>query len=135
MAARFLHRLLFAAALPYVLAIQVTPNSPCSSVCVDSTALDLSDPNSSNTVASSIVCEDADYTSTSGGKKWTQCMTCLQSSTFVQGGESDQYWFLCKSSLFEEVRPPTDSENLFQTTSDTSSTTAYTDSSTERTRI
>ncbi|ROW06119.1 hypothetical protein VMCG_04649 [Cytospora schulzeri] len=95
MAGRSIHRLLFAAILPFVvLAIQVAPNSPCSSVCVDSTTLDLSDPNSSNTVASGIVCEDADFTSTSDGKKWDQCMTCLQSSTFVQGGESDQYWFL-----------------------------------------
>lgn len=95
MAGRSLHRLLSAAVLPYVLlAIQVAPNSPCSSVCVDSTTLDLSDPNSSNTLASDIVCEDADFTSTSEGKKWKQCMTCLQSSTFVQGSESDQYWFL-----------------------------------------
>lgn len=90
--------LLFFVALPYIiLALQVAPNSPCSSVCVDSTTLDLSDPNSSNTGTSGIVCEDADFINTSDGKKWDQCMTCLQDSTFVQGGESDQYWFLCES--------------------------------------
>lgn len=127
MAGRSLYRLLLAAVLPFVLrALQVAPNSPCSSVCVDSSTLDLSDPNSSNTVASSIVCEDADFTSTSDGKKWKQCMTCLQSSTFVQGSESDQYWFLCMSKSTEKRRPPPiDSAILLQTTSDTYSTTAY----------
>ncbi|KUI71040.1 hypothetical protein VM1G_07201 [Cytospora mali] len=94
MAVRF-SCLLFAVALPYiVLALQVAPNSPCSSVCIDSSTLDESDPNSSNTVASDIVCDDVDFTSTSNGTKWKRCMTCLQNSTFVHGDESDQYWFL-----------------------------------------
>ncbi|KJR83772.1 uncharacterized protein SPSK_00087 [Sporothrix schenckii 1099-18] len=75
------------------LAIQVTPNSPCASLCIDSAGLDTSDPNSSNTVNADIVCNDADFASKSAGKKWTACMGCLQNSTFSQGAESDQAWF------------------------------------------
>lgn len=87
--------ILLALVLPYnILALQVAPNSPCSSVCIDSTALDASDPNSSNTEPSDIVCEDADFTNTVDGSKWKQCMSCLQNSTFSQGSESDQYWFI-----------------------------------------
>ncbi|KAK3308888.1 uncharacterized protein B0T15DRAFT_121747 [Chaetomium strumarium] len=74
-------------------ALQVTPNSPCSSVCRDSLDLDTSDPNSSNTKNSDISCQDADY-STAAGTKFKDCMTCLQSSTFSQGSESDTKWFL-----------------------------------------
>ncbi|KAM7223302.1 hypothetical protein V8F06_001179 [Rhypophila decipiens] len=80
-------------AAPLVSSLQVTPNSPCSKVCVDSTILDLSDPNSSNTRNSDIVCADADLGSPKG-TKWKDCMTCLQTSTFSQGSENDQAWFL-----------------------------------------
>ncbi|KAI3401059.1 hypothetical protein diail_770 [Diaporthe ilicicola] len=94
MACRSTHVLL-ALALPFLIsALQVTPNSPCSSVCIDSSGLDSSDPNSSNTLPSDIVCQDAQFTSTQHGSKWKQCMTCLQNSTFTQGEESDQYWFI-----------------------------------------
>lgn len=96
MAVRSLYTLL-ALILSYnVIALQVTPNSPCSSVCLDSSTLDRSDPNSSNTESTDIVCEDVALNSTSTGSKWKQCMTCLQSSTFEQGSESDQYWFICE---------------------------------------
>ncbi|KAK4238483.1 hypothetical protein C8A03DRAFT_15037 [Achaetomium macrosporum] len=74
-------------------ALQVTPNSPCSSVCRDSLDLDSSDPNSSNTKNSDITCQDADYSS-AAGTKFKDCMTCLQSSTFSQGSETDTKWFL-----------------------------------------
>jgi hypothetical protein len=33
-------------------------------------------------------------------------MTCLQTSTFSQGSESDTMWFLCKSSRFGASRQP-----------------------------
>jgi hypothetical protein len=75
-------------------ALQVTPNSPCSSVCRDSLDLDASDPNSSNTQNADITCRDADYSSPAGSK-FKSCMTCLQTSTFSQGSESDIMWFLC----------------------------------------
>ena len=77
-------------------ALQVTPNSPCSSACRDSLDLDASDPNSSNTKNSDITCPDAGYSSPAG-TKFKTCMTCLQSSTFSQGSESDTMWFLCTS--------------------------------------
>ncbi|KAK4171572.1 hypothetical protein QBC36DRAFT_91639 [Triangularia setosa] len=76
-----------------VSALQVTPNSPCASKCLDSVDLDTSDPNSSNTRNSDIVCEDSKYSSAKG-TKWQTCMSCLETSTFSQGGESDTMWFL-----------------------------------------
>lgn len=80
-------------------ALQVTPNSPCSSVCRDSPDLDISDPNSSTTKNSDITCKDADY-SGPVGTKFKSCMTCLQTSTFSQGSESDTMWFLCTFPKF-----------------------------------
>ncbi|AEO56122.1 hypothetical protein MYCTH_2300674 [Thermothelomyces thermophilus ATCC 42464] len=77
-------------------ALQVTPNSPCASVCQDLRGLDPSDPDSSTTRNSDITCEDADYSS-AAGTKFKKCMTCLQTSTFSQDGESDTMWFLCMS--------------------------------------
>lgn len=73
--------------------IQVTPNSPCASLCIDNSSLDVSDPNSSSTTNADMVCADSDYSSTTAGQKWTKCMSCLQNSTFSQGNESDQVWF------------------------------------------
>lgn len=96
MATRSLYLILIFSLISRIFALQVTPNSPCSSKCIDSSALDESDPNSSNTVTEDIVCEDADLTSTATGTKWKQCMSCLQNSTYTQGEESDQQWFLCK---------------------------------------
>lgn len=89
-------------ALPILLtrlasALQVTPNSPCSSLCIDNASLDPSDPNSSNTYNSDIVCSDDDYASSPVGVKWQNCMSCLQNSTFSQGTENDQMWFLCRN--------------------------------------
>ncbi|KAI1799953.1 hypothetical protein F4811DRAFT_60448 [Daldinia bambusicola] len=78
----------------YTTSLQVTPNSPCSSLCVDSTGLDFSDPNSSNTGNSDISCYDTEYSTSPAGKKFQKCMSCLQDSTFSQGEESDQLWFL-----------------------------------------
>ncbi|EFX00001.1 hypothetical protein CMQ_318 [Grosmannia clavigera kw1407] len=73
--------------------IQVTPNSPCSSICIDSSDLDVSDPNSSNTLKADLSCQDSDFTSSTVGQKWTSCLSCLQNSTFSQGSENDQGWF------------------------------------------
>jgi hypothetical protein len=80
-------------------ALQVTPNSPCAAVCVDSNDLDFSDPNSSNTKNGDITCYDKDYATSSVGEKFDRCMSCLQDSSFSQGTENDQAWFLCKSKL------------------------------------
>ncbi|KAK7912034.1 LPXTG-domain-containing protein [Apiospora marii] len=75
-------------------ALQVTPNSPCASFCVDSNDLDYSDPNSSNTLNKDVNCHDRDYASTASGQKFRRCLSCLQDSTFSQGSETDQGWFL-----------------------------------------
>lgn len=74
--------------------LQVTPNSPCAKVCQDSHDVDVSDPNSSTTKNSDITCENAAYSS-AVGTKFKNCMSCLQTSTFSQGSESDTKWFLC----------------------------------------
>ncbi|KAK3952795.1 hypothetical protein QBC32DRAFT_134041 [Pseudoneurospora amorphoporcata] len=74
-------------------ALQVTPNSPCASVCLDSPDLDRSDPNSSNTKKKDIICKDG-VANSPAGNKWTECMTCLQTSPFFQDSETDQMWFL-----------------------------------------
>lgn len=88
------------------LALQVSPNSPCSAECIDSSDLDISDPNSSNTISRDIVCPDSQYDTNKDGVKFKNCMTCLQNSTYSQGAESDQGWFLCKSaSVTHPVHP------------------------------
>ncbi|KAK1760632.1 hypothetical protein QBC47DRAFT_10891 [Echria macrotheca] len=84
----------FLALLGLVSALQVTPNSPCASVCIDQPNFDVSAPASSNTRNTDIVCTDAALSSTPQGQKWKDCMTCLQHSTFSQGPENDQMWFL-----------------------------------------
>ncbi|EFQ27941.1 LPXTG-domain-containing protein [Colletotrichum graminicola] len=78
----------------YVSALQVTPNSPCASFCLDSNGLDISDPNSSNTKGKDITCTDGEYQTGAAGQKFQQCMSCLQDSSLVQGTENDQDWFL-----------------------------------------
>jgi len=78
-----------------ILALQVTPNSPCASVCVDNATNDAADPASSNTGASEVVCMDRAYSTTGVGKKYQACVSCLQSSTSVGSGENDQEWFIC----------------------------------------
>lgn len=80
-------------------ALQVTPNSPCAALCLDSEDLDKSDPNSSSTKGSDITCDDDLFSTTKKGQKIQNCLTCLQESNFVQGSESDQKWFLCKCQL------------------------------------
>ncbi|KAK7959521.1 uncharacterized protein PG986_004375 [Apiospora aurea] len=78
----------------FSITLQVTPNSPCASFCVDSNDLDYSDPNSSNTLSKDVSCHDKDYASTAAGQKFRRCLSCLQDSTFAQGSETDQGWFL-----------------------------------------
>ncbi|OHW91731.1 hypothetical protein CSPAE12_09713 [Colletotrichum incanum] len=94
MAARSALFLLTAVVPAYVSALQVTPNSLCASFCLDSIGLDVSDPNSSNTKGKDITCADGKYQTEAAGQKFQQCMSCLQDSQFVQGGENDQDWFL-----------------------------------------
>jgi len=93
--AQFLCLFTFLSLVLHASALQVTPNSPCSSSCVDSDNLNFADPSSSNTKNKDIVCYDSEYQSSSAGSKFQQCLSCLQNSTYTQGAESDQLWFLC----------------------------------------
>ncbi|KAF7542618.1 hypothetical protein G7Z17_g11420 [Cylindrodendrum hubeiense] len=79
---------------PIATALQVTPNSPCTSFCLASSGLDRSDPSASSTDPDEIVCSDDDYLSQTEGKKFQSCLTCLQDSDFSRGDENDQDWFL-----------------------------------------
>jgi hypothetical protein len=96
MAAYILAFLLAIRALAPAWALQVTPNSPCATQCIDYAGTDPSDPNVSNTYGSDIVCNDADYNSTATGLKFQNCISCLQNSTASNEDETDQSWFLCE---------------------------------------
>lgn len=69
-------------------AFQVSPSSPCSSQCTTDGAV--------NTDTSEIVCSDADFSTTSSGLKFRDCIQCLQTSRYSLGNESDVDWFFCK---------------------------------------
>lgn len=75
-------------------ALQVTPGSSCSSVCLDSETGNALDPAASTTNASDIACYDVDYYSTTVGVKFKNCLECLQNSKNTSGSESDASWFL-----------------------------------------
>ncbi|KAJ0116267.1 hypothetical protein J7T55_005213 [Diaporthe amygdali] len=75
-------------------AIQVTPGSSCSSVCLDSPDGDSMRAAASTTNASDIVCNDVDYFSSAPGLRFKDCVTCLQTSNAISGEESDVSWFL-----------------------------------------
>lgn len=78
-------------------ALQVTPGSSCSSVCLDSETGNALDPAASTTDVSDIACYDVDYYSTTVGVKFKNCLECLQTSKNASESESDVSWFLCKS--------------------------------------
>ncbi|KIN06201.1 hypothetical protein OIDMADRAFT_49692 [Oidiodendron maius Zn] len=79
---------------PTTQALQVTPNSACAQICTDDAAQNASNPNVSNTSGSDIVCKDSDYSRSAEGQRFEGCINCLQNSTFVESGESDQAWWL-----------------------------------------
>lgn len=78
-------------------ALRVSPNSPCTSACTDP-GISQSDPDFFNEQWKDVLCSDSDFDSKAQGQKLKSCFTCLQNSTYTQGSESDQEWFLCKSS-------------------------------------
>ncbi|OAA40287.1 LPXTG-domain-containing protein [Metarhizium rileyi] len=76
-------------------ALQVTPDSPCSSACIDAPGLDTIYTNASSTPgADVVVCPDSQFDTNAAGARVKTCLTCLQSSTYVQGSEGDQAWFI-----------------------------------------
>lgn len=76
-------------------ALQVTPNSPCASLCLDPAGLPGLD--TPNIRKEDIVCSNRDYAGEKG-QKFQGCMNCLQNSTYSQGSQNDQAWFMCESS-------------------------------------
>lgn len=73
-------------------ALQVTPNSPCASLCLDPAGS--ADPSTPNIHEDDIVCSNRDYAGEKG-QKFQGCMNCLQNSTYSQGSQNDQAWFMC----------------------------------------
>lgn len=73
-------------------AFQVSPSSPCSPQCTIDGAV--------NTDTSEVVCSDADFSTTSTGLKFKNCIDCLQSSRYFSGDDSDVAWFLCKPGFW-----------------------------------
>ncbi|RDW89545.1 hypothetical protein BP6252_01577 [Coleophoma cylindrospora] len=86
------HLLLLACLVAPSWQLQVPPHSGCASLCADSLTSDAS--NLSTTNGSQIVCNDADYSDTTEGGKFVQCLDCLQNSTYSSNGESDLQSFL-----------------------------------------
>ncbi|TQV91070.1 LPXTG-domain-containing protein [Cordyceps javanica] len=90
--------LLLLLALNFVLttALQVTPGSPCASLCLDSaTGGTGDDPGTPDIRPQDIVCSNRDFAGPEG-QKFQRCMNCLQNSTYEQdsGSQNDQAWFL-----------------------------------------
>jgi hypothetical protein len=71
-------------------ALRVTPNSPCTSVCVDNGS------GRPNTSGSDIVCTDSGFSKAKVGRKFASCVNCLQNSTFSNADENDQDSFICE---------------------------------------
>lgn len=105
-------------------ALRITPDSPCSSVCGDTTT---------TTNSSDVVCNDFDYYRTSAGSTFMSCIECLQTSNATRDSDNDVSWYLCKFTTILTIRttdhghPPSlperqhepPSNNLTQTTSAT----------------
>lgn len=91
-------------------AVEVTPNSPCSSLCDNSISND-SDPGddaNSFTVGKNVVCNDYEYdgpNSTAPGRKFKDCLNCELNSTATDSktNQNEAYWVLCASPFFPDV--------------------------------
>lgn len=82
----FLHSLILIPS--FSAAIRVTPNSKCASIC---------GPDNSQTTADEVVCYDSDFSGTSNGTKFEQCVECELGSTAVDSpdGMTDVLWGIC----------------------------------------
>ncbi|OBT78781.1 hypothetical protein VF21_02505 [Pseudogymnoascus sp. 05NY08] len=77
--------------LTFASALRVTPNSPCTTVCVNGGST--LDQTLSGTHEGDIVCNDEDYTSKKG-QQFEECLNCLQGSSFGTDADNDQMWFI-----------------------------------------
>ncbi|KAE8324938.1 hypothetical protein BDV24DRAFT_20596 [Aspergillus arachidicola] len=73
--------------VPLAVALRTAPGSPCANVC---------NKQSTNTTGSEITCLDTDFTSTSKGSQFKQCVDCQLRSTYSDpsSGETDVDWGL-----------------------------------------
>ncbi|KAK8079096.1 hypothetical protein PG994_002903 [Apiospora phragmitis] len=76
------------------LALQVSPNSTCAALCLDTPEGNPLDPKASNTNYTDISCFDDEYSTSARGLKFKNCVECLRDSKDVGGGENDISWFL-----------------------------------------
>lgn len=82
------------------LAIEVTPNLNCSSICVNKPGADPQYDNSSWAKTDGVTCDDWEYVGpdlTSSGQKWKDCLSCEQNSKAIDAKteQNDVYWYLC----------------------------------------
>ena len=87
------------------LTIEVTPNSHCSSLCLNEPTSNPEFDNSSLTLTNGVVCSDAEYVGfaqTPPGRKWNDCLSCEQNSaaTDAKTKQNDLYWLLCMFCKF-----------------------------------
>lgn len=66
------------------LALSSLNGSPCYDTC----------HGQNTTTSGDLVCTDNDFTETTKGTVMTECLTCLQNSTYTQGPVSDSMLFL-----------------------------------------
>lgn len=88
--------------LRLIYAVEVTPNSDCSSLCDNniSNGADQGDDAISFTLGTDVVCYDEEYdgpNSTVAGRKFKDCLTCELSSTATDAKtrQNEAYWVLC----------------------------------------
>ncbi|KAI1087551.1 hypothetical protein F5B19DRAFT_64134 [Rostrohypoxylon terebratum] len=73
-----------------VVALQVSSGSSCASVCLD----DPANQNVPSTNSSDIVCNDQDYSTTTAGIRFKNCVECLQESHATSDEGNDISWYL-----------------------------------------
>jgi hypothetical protein len=91
--------LFFTFLIPRAISLKVAANSPCSALCLDPNDGDY--PQSS-TRPEEIVCSDSGYVEKEVGKRYQQCVACLEDSGYGEGVDWDQYWYLCKFISFRK---------------------------------
>jgi len=69
-----------------VLALSAIEGSPCYDICDGDEA----------TSSADIVCIDDDFTNTTKGELLSQCLTCMQTSSYESGYMTDSLLFLCQ---------------------------------------
>ncbi|KAK6858520.1 hypothetical protein PG995_006219 [Apiospora arundinis] len=77
-----------------LLALEVSPGSTCAALCLNNPESDPQNPASSWTSPSDITCSDDEYSTTSAGIKFKNCLECLRDSREAKNNESDVSWFL-----------------------------------------